>query len=70
MTTSEQQIEQDLIDKLVDLKYTYRPDIRDRASLEQNFRKQFEALNRVNLTDSEFAPLLELSEKTIAAEAA
>jgi type I restriction enzyme, R subunit len=70
MTTSEQQIEQDLIDKLVDLKYTYRPDIRDRASLEQNFRKQFEALNRVNLTDSEFALLLELSEKTIAAEAA
>jgi type I restriction enzyme, R subunit len=59
MTTSEQQIEQDLIEKLVDLKYTYRPDIRDRAALEQNFRKQFEALNRVNLTDSEFTPLLE-----------
>jgi type I restriction enzyme, R subunit len=59
MTTSEQQIEQDLIEKLVDLKYTYRPDIRDRAALEQNFRKQFEALNRVNLTDSEFARLLE-----------
>jgi type I restriction enzyme, R subunit len=59
MTTSEQQIEQDLIEKLVDLKYTYRPDIRDRAALEQNFRQQFEALNRVNLTDSEFARLLE-----------
>jgi hypothetical protein len=27
MTTSEQQIEQDLIEKLVGLKYTYRPDI-------------------------------------------
>jgi surfactin synthase thioesterase subunit len=26
MTTSEQQMEQDLIEKLVDLKYTYRPD--------------------------------------------
>jgi hypothetical protein len=32
--------------------------------------QQIEALNRVNLTDSEFALLLELSEKTIAAEAA
>ncbi|HCF3095084.1 TPA: hypothetical protein NIB80_005770, partial [Pseudomonas aeruginosa] len=34
MTTTEQQIELDLIAKLGDLKYTYRPDIRDRAALE------------------------------------
>ena len=59
MTTTENQIEQDLISKLGDLKYTYRPDIRDRAALEQNFRQHFEALNRVHLTDSEFARLLE-----------
>lgn len=59
MTTTENQIEQDLISKLEDLKYTYRPDIRDRAALEQNFRQHFEALNRVHLTDSEFARLLE-----------
>lgn len=59
MTTTEQQIEQDLISKLEDLKYTYRPDIRDRTALEQNFRQHFEALNRVKLTDSEFARLLE-----------
>lgn len=59
MTTTENQIEQDLISKLEDLKYTYRPDIRDRAALEQNFRQHFEALNRVRLTDSEFARLLE-----------
>ncbi|MEG4424926.1 MULTISPECIES: type I restriction endonuclease subunit R [unclassified Microcoleus] len=56
---TEPQIEQALIEKLGDLKYSYRPDIRDRATLEQNFREQFESLNRVNLTDAEFARLLE-----------
>ena len=56
---TEHDIEQALIEKLGDLKYTYRPDIRDRATLEQNFRQHFEALNRVHLTDSEFARLLE-----------
>ena len=59
MTTTENQIEQDLISKLGDLKYTYRPDIRDRAALEANFREKFEALNRVHLTDSEFQRLLD-----------
>lgn len=59
MTTTESQIEQDLISKLEDLKYTYRPDIRDRAALEQNFRQHFDALNCVHLTDSEFARLLD-----------
>lgn len=52
--TKEQQIEQGLIARLQDLKYTYRSDIRDKASLEQNFRRKFEALNRVNLSDAEF----------------
>ena len=56
---TEQQIEQALIEKLGELKYTYRQDIRDRAALEANFRQHFEALNRVHLTDSEFARLLE-----------
>ena len=56
---TEQQIEQELIKKLADLKYIYREDIRDRASLEDNFRKHFEALNRVKLADSEFSRLLE-----------
>ncbi|WP_284077399.1 type I restriction endonuclease subunit R [Herbaspirillum aquaticum] len=59
MTTTENQIELDLISKLEDLKYAYRPDIRDRAALEKNFRQHFEALNRVHLTDAEFARLLE-----------
>jgi type I restriction enzyme R subunit len=56
---TEQQIEQALIEKLGDLKYIYRPDIRDRATLEQNFREKFESLNRVHLTDAEFVRLLE-----------
>ena len=59
MTTTESQIERDLIAKLTDLKYTYRQDIRDRDALEKNFRDKFEALNRVHLTDAEFARLME-----------
>lgn len=55
----EQQIEKDLIKLLTELKYTYRPDIRDRVSLESNFRQHFEKLNRVNLADEEFSRLLE-----------
>jgi type I restriction enzyme R subunit len=57
--TAENNIERDLISKLNDLKYAYRPDIRDRAALEKNFREKFEALNRVRLTDAEFQRLLE-----------
>jgi len=57
MTTAESQIEQNLIAKLGELKYTLRPDIRDKATLEQNFREKFQQLNRVNLTDAEFARL-------------
>ncbi len=56
---TEHEIEQTLIEKLTDLKYTYRHDIRDRAALEANFREKFEALNRVRLTDSEFQRLLD-----------
>ncbi|MCW3108590.1 MAG: box helicase, partial [Segetibacter sp.] len=52
--TKETHIEESLIAKLRDLKYTYRPDIRDLDSLELNFKKKFEALNRVQLTEAEF----------------
>lgn len=55
----EQDIETAFQRKLEALKYTLRPDIRDRAALEQNFRQKFEALNQVHLTDSEFARLLD-----------
>lgn len=58
--TTENQIEQSLIDKLTDLKYTYRQDIRDRDALEENFREKFEALNKIKLTDSEFSRLRDL----------
>ncbi|HEY5042307.1 MAG TPA: hypothetical protein VIK53_09920, partial [Verrucomicrobiae bacterium] len=36
----EQGIEDAFIEKLRELKYTYRPDIRDRAALEKNFREK------------------------------
>ena len=55
----EQDIEQILIDKLGELKYTYRPDIRNRTALEQNFRQKFEELNKVHLSESEFSRLME-----------
>lgn len=58
MVFNESRIEQALINKLINLKYTYRSDIRDKAALEANFREKFEALNKVCLTDSEFTRLL------------
>ena len=57
--TPERDLERSLVTKLEDLKYEYRPDIRDRATLEANFREKFEALNRVTLTDGEFQRLLD-----------
>ena len=59
MTTPERDLEKTLVAKLQDLKYEYRPDIRDRATLEANFRERFDALNRVTLTDGEFQRLLD-----------
>lgn len=56
---TEKAIEEALLEKLSELKYSYRQDIRDRTTLEQNFREKFEALNRVHLTDGEFTRLLD-----------
>lgn len=56
---AERDLEEAFVAKLESLKYKYRPDIRDRISLESNFRAKFEALNRVNLTDAEFQRLLD-----------
>ena len=57
--TPEEELEEVLIRKLTkDLKYDYRPDIRNRETLEKNFQEKFEALNRVTLTDGEFKRLL------------
>ena len=59
MSTPESEIEEFLVAKLQDLKYIYRPDIRNRVKLEANFREKFEALNHVKLTDGEFERLLD-----------
>lgn len=59
MTSTERQLEEELIAKLQDLKYVYRADIRDRLALEENFRAKFQELNRVTLTDEEFARFLD-----------
>lgn len=57
--TPERDLEEALVSKLKDLKYGYRPDIKDRATLERNFREKFETLNRVRLTDTEFSRLMD-----------
>lgn len=57
--SKENQIEENLIEQLKGLKYTHRPDIVDRKTLEQNFKTKFEALNRVRLSDNEFLRLRE-----------
>lgn len=57
MIKPERDLEEALVSKLKDLKYEYRPDIRDRATLERNFREKFESLNRATLTDGEFQRL-------------
>lgn len=59
MVSKEQHIEDDLIKQLIEQKYSYRPDIRNRENLEKNFKEKFEALNRVKLSDSEFNRLKE-----------
>jgi len=59
MSQPERALEEALVTKLQDLKYDYRPDIRDRDTLEKNFREKFDALNRVKLTDGEFQRLLD-----------
>jgi type I restriction enzyme R subunit len=56
---SELEIETGLLERLKELKYSYRSDINNRSALENNFRVKFEDLNRVKLTDGEFARLLD-----------
>ncbi len=55
----ESKIEKQFIEQLEGLKYTLRPDIVDRNSLDKNFRQKFESLNQVNLSDAEFLRLKE-----------
>ena len=44
MIQSEAQLEQQFLEKLQEMKYTYRSDIRDLDALESNFRQKFEKL--------------------------
>ena len=53
MITPERDLEESFVTKLRDLKCEYRPDIRDRATLEANFREKFEALIRVTQPGAE-----------------
>jgi hypothetical protein len=55
----EEGVESGFIGNLRGLKYDYRSDITDRPAMENNFRETFESLNRVPLTDCEFARLLD-----------
>lgn len=55
--TREAEIETQFIDQLVKQGYIYRDDIKDRYDLEENFRNHFNKLNRVNLSNKEFANL-------------
>ena len=59
MTTPECELEEKLVEKLLGLKYEHRTDIRDRTTLEQNFREKFQSLNQVKLTEGEFQRLLD-----------
>lgn len=59
MIQTEAQLEQQFLEKLQDMKYVYRSDIRDLDSLEKNFREKFERLNYVTLSDDEFRKLLQ-----------
>jgi len=40
LVVREQDIETDFVEKLRSLKYEYRPDIRDRDTLQKNFREK------------------------------
>ena len=59
MIQSEAQLEQQFLEKLQEMKYTYRIDIRNLDALENNFRQKFERLNFVSLSDDEFRKLLQ-----------
>lgn len=59
MTWDERPLEENILEKLCGLKYDHSTDIRDRAALEANFREKFQALNRVTLTNAEFASLVD-----------
>ena len=56
---NEKQIEHSFIEKLKELKYTYREDIKNKTALEENFKIHFQNLNQVKLSNAEFIRLKE-----------
>ena len=58
MGAKEAKIEQQFVEHLQELNYVYRNNIRDGRSLRENFRKHFERLNFVHLSDHEFDRLM------------
>ena len=48
MITTERDLEESVVTKLRDLKYEYRPDIRDRAKLKANFREKGDVLRSLS----------------------
>ena len=56
---NEKQIEHSFIEKLKELKYTYREDIKNKTALEENFKIRFQNLNQVKLSNAEFIRLKE-----------
>ena len=55
---TEAELEQEFIKYLeTNLHYTYNQEVKDRHSLEQNFKKHFERINYVTLSDAEFERL-------------
>ena len=60
MMSTERELEDQLVAKLQELKFTHRADIRDRAALEANFRQKFQELNRVRLSERRTVTQIEL----------
>ena len=61
MMSTERELEDQLVAKLQELKFTHRADIRDRAALEASFRQKFQELNRVRLTERRTVTQIDLT---------
>ncbi|MEY3775088.1 MAG: hypothetical protein RLZZ129_1868 [Verrucomicrobiota bacterium] len=61
----EQDIEAEFTQKLQDLKYAHRPDLRDRAVLEANLRAKFETLKGVPVVQVELKTLTSFKASTL-----
>jgi hypothetical protein len=58
MITTETQIEQDLINKLTELKYSYRQDIREPREMMEENKNHFRSIFRWFIAHHSFSPVL------------